>query len=58
MNIEVVKVQSKKNGQTYEALKLTVGDFTKLIFLNKYELFYLKDQIKTIKIQNGQNPEA
>lgn len=57
MNIEVVQIKSKKNGNIYEALKLTVGDFTKIVFLDKYEMFYLKDQIKTIKLQNGQNPE-
>lgn len=42
VKVDVVKGTSKK-GNTYEAVKLTIGEYETLIFPSKFEMKYIKD---------------
>ena len=46
MDISIVQGVSKKSGNPYEAVKITIGQWTKLIFVSDFELTYIKDYIE------------
>lgn len=39
-------LKSKKTGQDFEALELTIGEYTTILFPTKIEKFYLKQYLK------------
>lgn len=45
MDLSIIQGTSKKTGNSYEAIKITVGKWTKLIFVSDFELQYIKDYI-------------
>lgn len=49
MKAEIVNRTSKKTGKEYTCLQITIGDWTRLIFLQRYELLYVQKQIELIE---------
>lgn len=49
MKAEIVTRISKKTGKEFTALQITIGDWQRLIFLQKYELLYVQKQIQTVE---------
>lgn len=49
MKAEVITKVSKKNGNEYQCLKITIGEWTGIMFLQKYELMFVKEQIKKLE---------
>lgn len=45
MKAQIIKRVSKKTGKEYECLQVTIGDWTGLMFLQKYELMFVKNQL-------------
>jgi len=46
MDISIFQGVSKKTGSPYEAIKVTVGKWSKLVFVSDFELLYIKDYIE------------
>ena len=49
MDISIIQGVSKKTGNSYEAIKVTVGKWSKLIFVTDFELNYIKEYIEQNK---------
>lgn len=48
MNIEIVHGTSKKTGKPYEAIKVTIGDWSSLVFPRSvFEMNYIKEYINS-----------
>lgn len=46
IKVEVINEKSRKTGKEYEALKVTVGEWSKLIFINSsFEMAHIKKVI-------------
>ena len=45
MKAQIITKVSKKTGKEYECLQVTIGDWTGLMFLQKYELLFVKTQL-------------
>ena len=61
MDVKVITRTSKKTGRDYECLKVTIGDWEGLMFLDKYQLMYVKDQINKVlakKALEQDNPKV
>jgi len=46
MDLSIIQGVSKKTGNPYEAIKITVGKWSKIIFVSDFELTYLKEYIE------------
>lgn len=45
--IEIVSGTGKKSGKQYEAIKLTIGDWSQLVFpCSAFEMNYIKEQLE------------
>jgi len=45
-NMNLIQGKSKKNGNTYNAIQVKIGDdYSKLLFLDKFQLMYVKDAL-------------
>ena len=49
MKAEIVTRISKKTNKEFQALLITIGDYKRLIFLDKYELLYVQNQIENVE---------
>lgn len=46
VTVEIIKDKSKKTGKEYEAIKLTIGDWSGLVFpRSPFEMGYIKEQL-------------
>ena len=53
MNVQIIKRVSKKTNKEYECLQITIGDWQGLMFLDKYQLMYVKDQLNKVLAQKA-----
>jgi hypothetical protein len=50
MNIEIYQGKAKKTGNEFEAIKLTIGDWSTLVFpKTQFEMDYIKQYLKDNK---------
>lgn len=43
VNVEIIEGESKKTGKAYQAIKLTIGDWSSLVFpRSSFEMNYIK----------------
>ena len=49
MKAEIITKVSKKNNNEYQCLKITIGEWSGLMFLQKYELMFVREQIKKLE---------
>lgn len=52
INCKIVTKKSKKTGKEFECLEINIRDYTKLVFVDKYELAYIKHQLDLINAVN------
>lgn len=46
VTVEIINGQSKKTGKNYSAIKLTIGDWSQLVFpRSAFEMDYIKQQL-------------
>lgn len=54
MNIEIYSGKSKKTGKAYEAIKVTIGEWSGLLFPNsRFEMDYIKKYLANIENQGN-----
>lgn len=47
VTVEIVEGISKKSGKDYQAIKLTIGDWSSLVFpRSAFEMNYIKEQLE------------
>lgn len=47
IKVEIISGESKKTGKTYEAIKLTIGDWSSLVFPRSvFEMNYIKSVLE------------
>lgn len=47
MNLSIYKGKSKKSGKEFECLKLTIGEWSQLVFpASKFEMRYIKEELR------------
>ena len=53
MDVKIITRVSKKTNREYECLRITIGDWDGLMFLDKYQLMYVKDQLNKVLAQKA-----
>lgn len=47
MNIDIITGESKKTGKPYEAIKVTIGEWSSLVFpRSRFEMDYIKNYME------------
>lgn len=54
INVEIIQGTGKKSGKDYEAIKLTIGDWSQLVFpRSAFELNYIKEILEAQNVQKA-----